>query len=66
MTTHINKSKQVDRLVNRRETAYLLGYTNPASAKRLELAGRLTPIRISSRLTVYELSEVQALIGGCK
>jgi hypothetical protein len=59
-----DKLRQVERLVPRKEAAIMLGYQNPMSVYRLEVAGKLTPVRVNCRRTCYVLEDIQRLMGG--
>lgn len=42
----------------------MLGYTHPTTLWRMELAGRLHPIKINGRRVCYALEELQAFMKG--
>jgi hypothetical protein len=63
MTSQSKKQHSV-RLVPRKQATFMLGYQSPITLYRMELAGKLTPIKINSRRTCYALEEIQRLMEG--
>ena len=63
MKTH-DKVELPERLVPRKEAAFMLGYQSPITLYRMELAGKLKPIKMSSSRTCYALTDIQRLMGG--
>lgn len=42
----------------------MLGYQSPITLYRMELAGKLKPVRVNSRRTCYALEDIQRLMEG--
>jgi predicted site-specific integrase-resolvase len=58
------KIKHSARLVPRKEATFMLGYQSPITLYRMELAGKLKPVRVNSRRTCYALEDIQRLMEG--
>jgi predicted site-specific integrase-resolvase len=58
----MNKFTEQDRLVKPDEAADLLALSR-RTLRRYEVAGRLTPIKLNSRVTRYRVADLLRLIG---